>query len=110
MIRRPPRSTRTDTLFPYTTLFRSTVGILIGLGSALAFASSGPVVKPLLEAGWSLGAALLLRMGGAALLLSPWLVRAIRRDPALLRRHWPVVVGFGLTAVAGCQQIGRAHV
>src|SRR3546814_4528570 len=26
MIRRPPRSTRTDTLFPYTTLFRSQVG------------------------------------------------------------------------------------
>src|SRR3546814_16109048 len=29
MIRRPPRSTRTDTLFPYTTLFRSqTIGVL----------------------------------------------------------------------------------
>src|SRR3546814_8489924 len=26
MIRRPPRSTRTDTLFPYTTLFRSAIG------------------------------------------------------------------------------------
>src|SRR3546814_20081955 len=26
MIRRPPRSTRTDTLFPYTTLFRALVG------------------------------------------------------------------------------------
>src|SRR3546814_5754795 len=26
MIRRPPRSTRTDTLFPYTTLFRSKAG------------------------------------------------------------------------------------
>src|SRR3546814_6243750 len=26
MIRRPPRSTRTDTLFPYTTLFRSADG------------------------------------------------------------------------------------
>src|SRR3546814_1214743 len=26
MIRRPPRSTRTDTLFPYTTLFRSEIG------------------------------------------------------------------------------------
>src|SRR3546814_12356945 len=26
MIRRPPRSTRTDTLYPYTTLFRSRVG------------------------------------------------------------------------------------
>src|SRR3546814_11541676 len=27
MIRRPPRSTRTDTLFPYTTLFRSIIGV-----------------------------------------------------------------------------------
>src|SRR3546814_19542985 len=31
MIRRPPRSTRTDTLFPYTTLFRS--ALLQGLGN-----------------------------------------------------------------------------
>src|SRR3546814_8907277 len=33
MIRRPPRSTRTDTLFPYTTLFRSyrdSVGVRLG--------------------------------------------------------------------------------
>src|SRR3546814_1287573 len=30
MIRRPPRSTRTDTLFPYTTLFRSVVDSVIG--------------------------------------------------------------------------------
>jgi drug/metabolite transporter (DMT)-like permease len=80
-----------------------TAGIVVGLASALAFASSGPVMKPLLEAGWSLGAALLLRMGGAALLLSPWLVAAVRRDPGMLRRHWRLVVGFGLTAVAGCQ-------
>src|SRR3546814_9995940 len=28
MIRRPPRSTRTDTLFPYTTLFRSMAEII----------------------------------------------------------------------------------
>src|SRR3546814_2719650 len=32
MIRRPPRSTRTDTLFPYTTLFRS-LGWAIGISS-----------------------------------------------------------------------------
>src|SRR3546814_5793437 len=31
MIRRPPRSTRTDTLFPYTTLFRSLVNALRAL-------------------------------------------------------------------------------
>src|SRR3546814_1767457 len=29
MIRRPPRSTRTDTRFPYTTLFRSTSGFIL---------------------------------------------------------------------------------
>src|SRR3546814_6370836 len=31
MIRRPPRSTRTDTLFPYTTLFRSPVLLVISV-------------------------------------------------------------------------------
>src|SRR3546814_2864704 len=34
MIRRPPRSTRTDTLFPYTTLFRSRLR-KAGLGEQL---------------------------------------------------------------------------
>src|SRR3546814_15571280 len=42
MIRRPPRSTRTDTLFPYTTLFRSVIHIQAGLqcleGEALGLA------------------------------------------------------------------------
>src|SRR3546814_20326587 len=36
MIRRPPRSTRTDTLFPYTTLFRS-ADDLTGLSRAHRF-------------------------------------------------------------------------
>src|SRR3546814_2344286 len=35
MIRRPPRSTRTDTLFPYTTLFRSAAYDLPGARSHL---------------------------------------------------------------------------
>src|SRR3546814_17225009 len=35
MIRRPPRSTRTDTLFPYTTLFRSNIRV-IDLSKVLA--------------------------------------------------------------------------
>src|SRR3546814_17571288 len=35
MIRRPPRSTRTDTLFPYTTLFRSYADLATG-GFAIA--------------------------------------------------------------------------
>src|SRR3546814_20802390 len=39
MIRRPPRSTRTDTLFPYTTLFRS----VRGPGAALSQLRGGPL-------------------------------------------------------------------
>src|SRR3546814_697912 len=42
MIRGPPRSTRTDTLFPYTTLFRSELAE-IALGRRLRFAcADGP--------------------------------------------------------------------
>src|SRR3546814_10600706 len=39
MIRRPPRSTRTDTLFPYTTLFRSA-----SAGVHVAFQDSTPMI------------------------------------------------------------------
>src|SRR3546814_11919450 len=45
MIRRPPRSTRTDTLFPYTTLFRSCLCGRIFLSSS--FAPSRLCVRPL---------------------------------------------------------------
>src|SRR3546814_11673432 len=42
MIRRPPRSTRTDTLFPYTTLFRSLSGkraLVTGIASQRSIAN-----------------------------------------------------------------------
>src|SRR3546814_9392162 len=41
MIRRPPRSTRTDTLFPYTTLFRSDEEDAGMLSSDTSFQSDG---------------------------------------------------------------------
>src|SRR3546814_1150632 len=51
MIRRPPRSTRTDTLFPYTTLFRSEgrragagAGVLAGEGGLVPAAVRLPLV------------------------------------------------------------------
>src|SRR3546814_10893081 len=47
MIRRPPRSTRTDTLFPYTTLFRSAA-----LGYLLSVAAAFGVVAAVFEWGW----------------------------------------------------------
>src|SRR3546814_9949785 len=44
MIRRPPRSTRTDTLFPYTTLFRSLLNRLIGFMAVPALAAISPLI------------------------------------------------------------------
>src|SRR3546814_6710606 len=48
MIRRPPRSTRTDTLFPYTTLFRSRSASDSALGGSRLVFPAGPttVVRP----------------------------------------------------------------
>src|SRR3546814_14418327 len=47
MIRRPPRSTRTDTLFPYTTLFRSKgCGLPSGLTSAAYAADERKLAAP----------------------------------------------------------------
>src|SRR3546814_11539190 len=47
MIRRPPRSTRTDTLFPYTTLFRSDV-VTLALASDIDAIAARGALKP----GW----------------------------------------------------------
>src|SRR3546814_13137535 len=55
MIRRPPRSTRTDTLFPYTTLFRSPQRIEATLASA--FNGDGRVDAQL-STGWNPGSPL----------------------------------------------------
>src|SRR3546814_15958725 len=73
MIRRPPRSTRTDTRFPYTTLFRSRLdGAVLGwqalaVGPRRGLACRGVhalgedlLGQALLEAGFRLGAQLLL--------------------------------------------------
>src|SRR3546814_14482552 len=50
MIRRPPRSTRTDTLFPYTTLFRSHAvaeGRLLDQRRPQALFGAGDLLQPL---------------------------------------------------------------
>src|SRR3546814_3716227 len=46
MIRRPPRSTRTDTLFPYTTLFRSSSTTLRPFGPRVALTALARVLTP----------------------------------------------------------------
>ncbi|WP_421741644.1 EamA family transporter [Cellulomonas sp.] len=75
-------------------------GIVAGLVAAVAFATSGPVVKPLLVAGWSPGSAILVRLSVAALLLAGPAAWALRGRWHVLRDEWRTVLGFGVLGVA----------
>src|SRR3546814_17023390 len=65
MIRRPPRSTRTDTLFPYTTLFRS-VAVGFGLVASPIEEDREQMVSEVRAAGLGKGAEALVNRLSAA--------------------------------------------
>src|SRR3546814_6015731 len=74
MVLRPPRSTRTDTLFPYTTLFRSTLSKREGVARASALEPDDPAITDSLA--WAY-----FRLGDTAKAL-PLLQEAARKSPA----------------------------
>lgn len=78
-------------------------GIGLGLAASLAFAASGTFVRPLLEAGWTPGAAVFWRVLSASVLLAPFGLWVMRGHWADLRAEWPRVLAFGLLAVATAQ-------
>lgn len=82
---------------------RGIIGIALGLAAGLAFGAGGAIVKPLLESGWSPGAAVLFRVTLAALILAvPGLI-ALRFDlRPLWRAKWTILV-YSVIAVAGVQ-------
>jgi len=78
-------------------------GFGFALLSASSFGLSGVLGKGLLETGWTAGAAVLLRVTVAALVLAiPTLMR-LRGNWGALRRHAWLLVAFGLVPVAGTQ-------
>src|SRR3546814_3073058 len=97
MIRRPPRSTRTDTLFPYTTLFRSPFSLLTGVALVVGYSLLGATWLVLKTEGslqqqarryaWVAGIATLVLIGVVSL-ATPFL------NPAYLQRWfaWPTVI------------------
>src|SRR3546814_1432150 len=100
MIRRPPRSTRTDTLFPYTTLFRSQRGSArrpSGRGSL------GPDARAIPEEpGRALHAAPARRAGGHRE------GRCISRFGRCLLHHGPIAAGRRRPA-GSCAPDGRSE-
>jgi drug/metabolite transporter (DMT)-like permease len=78
-------------------------GLVAAVASAASFGTSGAFVKPLLEAGWSPGAAVTARALSAGLLLLPFVLFSLRgRWSALWRARWRLL-GMGLIAVAFTQ-------
>ncbi|MCG2803521.1 MAG: DMT family transporter [Cellulomonas sp.] len=79
---------------------RGAAGVATGLVGAAAFATSGPMVKPLLAIGWTPGAAVLVRLTMGALLLAVPVAVAVRGRFSVIVAHWRLVVTFGLFGVA----------
>lgn len=78
-------------------------GTILAVVSAAACATSGTLGKALYAAGWSPGAAILVRVGGAALVLAVPALLALRGRWGLLWANRGLVTVFGLVAVAGSQ-------
>src|SRR3546814_11051158 len=96
MIRRPPRSTRTDTLFPYTTLFRSVVSV------AFALAVGVPLgVLAGYAGGWT---DTVISRCNEAVLSCPFMILAIAFAAFLGPSLTNAMIAIGLSAA----QIGRA--
>lgn len=90
----PTAATRTPMASP---------ALVLAFVSAAAFALSGSFAKSLFDAGWSPGAAVAIRIGGAAaVLLIPVIITLVR--------HWHAVKGsllriavYGIVPIALCQ-------
>ncbi len=79
------------------------LGLLLAVGSAFAFGSSGPFAKALMEAGWSPTAAVVARLAGGALAMAAF---ATIVRPGWIRealRHAKTVVPYGVIPIAGAQ-------
>ncbi len=82
---------------------RQRTGLVFATVSAAAFGSSGPMGRALIDAGWTPGAAVLVRLGGAAVLLTLLALLLQRGQLRLTRRTARILLVYGLVAMAGVQ-------
>ncbi|MEP6559669.1 MAG: DMT family transporter [Nakamurella sp.] len=78
-------------------------GFGLALLSAATFGTSGTFAKSLIDAGWSPGAAVTIRISIAALILMVPAILMLRGRWHVLRRNLTMVTAYGLIAIAGCQ-------
>ena len=82
---------------------RTASGIGFALLSAAAFGLSGALARPLLDAGWSAGATVLVRIALGALIVVPFGIYALRGRWGLVRRNVGLIGLYGTLAVAAPQ-------
>jgi drug/metabolite transporter (DMT)-like permease len=82
---------------------RRAAGLGFALASASSFGLSGALGRGLMDAGWSSAAAVAARILLGAAVLAPLALVELRGRWDLLRRNLPLVLVYGLVAVAGCQ-------
>lgn len=84
---------------------RKSAGVGLGLAvlSAAAFATSGPLGRVLLDAGWTPGATVAVRVLGAAVVLTVPALLMLRGRWHLLRRDLRQILAYGALAVAATQ-------
>ncbi|WP_028267850.1 EamA family transporter [Arthrobacter sp. MA-N2] len=78
-------------------------GLGLALFSSAVFGLSGSFAKSLLETGWTPGAAVAIRLSGAALILVIPASVALRGRWHQLKDNWLTILLFGVIGVAGCQ-------
>ena len=78
-------------------------GIALALFSAAAFGTSGSFARSLLDAGWSPAAAVAARVTIAALILLLPTLWSLRGRGRVVRRNLPLILVYGVIAVAGAQ-------
>jgi drug/metabolite transporter (DMT)-like permease len=78
-------------------------GLGLAILSAMAFSTSGPLAKSLIDAGWSPAAAVIARISIATLILAVPGWASMRGRWRTLRRESGMVTAYGLVAVAGAQ-------
>ena len=78
-------------------------GLAVALVSAALFGTSGAFARPLLSSGWSSASAVLVRLGGAVLLLAIPAALALRGRWGVLRDRWRPILMYGLFGGAAVQ-------
>ena len=80
------------------------LGIGVAIVSALAFGATGPFAKSLIDAGWTPETVVLVRILGAAVVLTPFAIRAwLAARADLGARDARSMLAYGIVAVAGVQ-------